>query len=146
MNEIARASRNSREIIFSLSQPGKKPRNWITIYDVCTRITDVTREMLQVNMAYVETPLGSERSTSIARLGLNLRPVNTPTIRPMARRQFGTEKTNGSSSHNLSNGSANGHDIYQLNQSKHHLLQPPILNPRSESKPNCFCNSHLFAF
>lgn len=133
MNELARASRNSREIIFSLSQPGKKPRNWTIIYEVCTKITEVTREMLQVSTSFVETHLGSgDRVNNVARLGLNLRPVNTPTIRPMARRQFETDLSGGL--RNLSNGSPRSQDVHRLNQSKHQLLQPPQLNPRSQGK------------
>lgn len=85
--------------------------------------------MLQASTSFVETQLGDERTTNIARLGLNLRPANTPTIRPMARRQFDYDHSNGGL-RNTSSGSPNGHDVYHLNQSKHRLLQPPQLNPR----------------
>lgn len=143
MSQIARASPETRKIIFSLSQPGNKPRNWTTVYDLCTRIIETTREMLQASTTVVEPHLG-ERKSNIARLGLNLRPVNTPTIRPMGRRQFEVEQTGetllrGSNNEpgiiGTSNGSTeNGHSFagVRLNYPKHRLLQPSSLNPRTQ--------------
>ncbi|KAI6189386.1 Nucleoporin protein Ndc1-Nup [Aphelenchoides bicaudatus] len=112
LREIAQTSIGGREIIFSLSQPGKKPRNWAVIYESCSRIIEVTREMLQVSTAYVEPNLGAvNQKSNAARLGLKLRPVNAPTIRPLANRQFDLLKQQ------------NGH-------ASTNLLQPPQLNPR----------------
>jgi hypothetical protein len=86
--------------------------------------------MLQISTTYVEPNLGERKN--VARLGLNLRPVNTPTIRPMARRQF-DEPITGFGNTTLNNGS-NGYDFHLLNQSKKRLLQPPQLNPRVQGE------------
>jgi hypothetical protein len=120
LKELVRTSQNARQTIFSLSQPGKKPRNWMTIYELCSTVINGTYEMLQVNTSLMETHFGTDRKDNLARFGMNLRPANTPTIRPMARRQFELDQTSQSSSV----------ESFKLNQSKNRLLQPPQLNPR----------------
>ncbi|KAI6233549.1 hypothetical protein M3Y99_00904300 [Aphelenchoides fujianensis] len=174
LHDAASTSLNTRAPIYALSQPGHKPRNWEIVYDVCTRVIDIVREQLQVTTNLVETELGERKTTLVARpeahspaggpaligarhrnvaqLGLNLRPANTPTIRPMARRRFDLTE-HSPTSLALSNGSTgangSGEQTTQVNSqhspslpnyhpnhyllsksSKMRLLRPPRLIPR----------------
>ncbi|KAI6185929.1 Nucleoporin protein Ndc1-Nup [Aphelenchoides besseyi] len=173
LHDAAVTSLNTRQPIYSLSQPGKNPRTWIAVYETCSRVLEMVREQLQTGTSLMETDLGERKTLSarpelsttmgdgavigvrhrnVAEAGLNLRPVNTPTIPPTARRRFNVTEINspdangsGSKSNsldgNLSGDKADGQSSspvphyhpknYLLSKtSKIRLLQPPHLNAR----------------
>ncbi|KAI6212597.1 hypothetical protein M3Y94_00044900 [Aphelenchoides besseyi] len=174
LHDAAVTSLNTRQPIYSLSQPGKNPRTWIAVYETCSRVLEMVREQLQTGTSLMETDLGERKSTlsgrpelttsmgddavvgvrhrNVAKAGLKLRPVNTPTIPPTARRRFDVTEINspdtnrsGSKSNSLdghlSDDKTHGQSSspiphyhpnhYLLSKtSKIRLLQPPHMNAR----------------
>jgi hypothetical protein len=75
LNRIARGNEFSRSVIYALSEPGKKPRNWNIVFEVCVRVINVVQEDLQLSTPFMETHLGPMQKANIASRGKNVSPT-----------------------------------------------------------------------
>ncbi|CAD5210243.1 unnamed protein product [Bursaphelenchus okinawaensis] len=118
--DLVSRSEVGRNLVYSISQPAGKPRNWYAVRDSCMESIDYIHGLLAAKVGQVETQPGFEKQKKLAELGPSVRSALTPTVRPMAARVFSGTVTDLGEEKKLAFSTP----------SKAKLLLPPNLNPR----------------
>ncbi|CAD5215059.1 unnamed protein product [Bursaphelenchus xylophilus] len=123
--DLSMRSEQGRALIYSISQPAGKPRNWMAVRDACMESIEYIHELLAQKVGKIETRPGFEKQKKLTQLGPSVRSAMTPTVRPLAARALSGTATDLNEEKRLQ----------FTSPSKARLLLPPNVNPRHFEAP-----------